>query len=243
MHLMFVDESGDPGFPADGNWSNFGGSKFFVRVGVIIHGWRWKGWHQRMHDFKDNRGLLWSQEIKANHLSQGKGAFAGWDQTRRALFIQDLAKLIGFSKEITLVGVAIDKQKVALTSRDRITRPEVRSLELLLERYDRFLDDQPDKAGVVILDACEESKDDNLRYFQSYLLDQVDHFRKSHIVEGTFFAKSHTSGLLQLADFCSNVFYHHVSKAASNPEFTAIHPRFWRRGNRIQGYGIKIWPG
>jgi hypothetical protein len=53
----------------------------------------------------------------------------------------------------------------------------VRSLELLLERYDRFLDDQPDKAGVVILDACEESKDDNLRYFQSYLLDQVDHFR------------------------------------------------------------------
>jgi len=52
----------------------------------------------------------------------------------------------------------------------------------------------------------EESKDDNLRYFQSYLLDQGDRFRKSHIVEGTFFAKSHTSGLLQLADFCSNVF-------------------------------------
>ncbi len=118
----------------------------------------------------------------------------------------------------------------------------MRSLELLLERYDRFLDDQQDKAGVVILDACEESKDDNLRYFQSYLLDQGPHFRNSHIVEGTFFAKSHTSGLLQVADFCSNVFYHHVSKGTANPEFAAMQPRFWRRGSRLQGNGIKIWP-
>jgi len=243
MHLMFVDESGDPGFPADGDWSKFGGSKFFVRVGVIIHGWRWKGWHQRMHDFKDNRGLLWSQEIKANHMRQGKGAFAGWDANRRKLFGQDLAKLIGFAKEITLIGIAIDKQKVALPNRDRIARPEVRSLELLLERYDRFLDAQSDKAGLVILDSSEESKDDNLRYFQSYLLDQGTKFRNSHIVEGTFFAKSHTSGLLQIADFCSNVFYHHVSKGAANTEFNAMQSRFWRHRSRVQGNGIKIWPG
>lgn len=240
---MFVDESGDPGFPADGNWSKFGGSKFFVRVGVIIHGWRWKGWHERMHNFKKQRGLMWSQEIKANHLKQGKGDFAGWDENRRLLFRQDLAKLIGFSNEITLIGVGIDKQKVALASRDRIARPEVRSLELLLERYDDFLENERDKAGVVILDACEETKDDNLRYFQSYLLQKDEHFRNSHIVEGTFFAKSHTSNLLQVADFCSNVFYHQLSKkGVANPEFNAMQARFWRKRNRIQGNGIKVWP-
>ena len=38
MHMMFVDESGDPGYPTDGDWSKFGGSEFFSRVGVIIHG-------------------------------------------------------------------------------------------------------------------------------------------------------------------------------------------------------------
>jgi hypothetical protein len=27
-----------------------------------------------MHDFKDNRGLLWSQEIKANHPRHGMGS-------------------------------------------------------------------------------------------------------------------------------------------------------------------------
>ena len=128
---MFVDESGDPGFPKDGDWSKFGGSKFFVRVGVIIHGWKWKAWHRQMLNFKDNRGLLWSAEIKANHIRRGKGALTGWEEKRRLAFAEDFAKLIGFNREITLIGVAIDKTKVNPASRDRITRPEVRSLELL----------------------------------------------------------------------------------------------------------------
>lgn len=174
--------------------------------------------------------------------AMARAPLLGGMKTDASSLIRDLAKLIGFAPEITLIGVAIDKQKIDLTSSHRVIRPEVRSLELLLERYDGFLDEQRDKAGVVILDACEESKDDNLRYFQSYLLDQGTHFRRSQIVEGTFFAKSHTSGLLQLADFCSNVFYHHVSGRTANPEFTALHPRFWRRGSRIRGYGIEIWP-
>jgi len=42
MYMMFVDESGDPGYPADGNWSRWGGSTHFARVGLIIHGWKWK---------------------------------------------------------------------------------------------------------------------------------------------------------------------------------------------------------
>lgn len=239
---MFVDESGDPGFPKDGDWSKFGGSKFFVRVGVIIHGWKWKAWHRQMLNFKDNRGLLWSAEIKANHIRRGKGAFTGWEEKRRLAFAEDFAKLIGFNREITLIGVAIDKTKVNPASRDRITRPEVRSLELLLERYNHFLERQNDKAGIVILDPVEESKDDDLRYFQSFLLDQGRNFENSHIVEGTFFAKSHTSNLLQVADFCANVFYHYAVSGTASAEFTAINPRFWRWNSRLAGYGIKVWP-
>jgi len=47
MHMMFVDESWDPGYPADGDWSQFRGSKAFARLGVIIHGWKWKAWNER----------------------------------------------------------------------------------------------------------------------------------------------------------------------------------------------------
>jgi len=35
MHMMFVDESGDPGYPKKGNWKGWGGSVHFARVGVI----------------------------------------------------------------------------------------------------------------------------------------------------------------------------------------------------------------
>ncbi len=242
MHLMFVDESGDPGYPPDGNWPAWKGSSHFVRVGVIIHGWRWKAWHRRLLNFKQTRGLLWDAEIKGSHLRTGKGVFIGWEESRRLLFRSDLAKLIGYSREITLVGVAIDKKKVNTLGRERIMRPEVRSLELLLERYNHFLNQQSDKAWIVILDPVEESKDDNLRHFQSYLLDQGQNFQHSHIVEGAFFAKSHTSNLLQVADFAANVFYQHAARANGGDEYEALKPRFWRWKGRTTGYGVKIWP-
>jgi hypothetical protein len=57
MHMMFVDESGDPGYPSDGNWARFGGSRIFTRLGLVIHGWRWKSWNERLVEFKLNRGF------------------------------------------------------------------------------------------------------------------------------------------------------------------------------------------
>lgn len=242
MHMMFVDESGDPGYPKDGNWSSWTGSTHFVRAGVIIHGWVWKGWHRRLLQFKSARGLLWDGEIKGTHLRSGKGAFCGWEAARRQLFRTDLAKLIGFSREITLIVVVIDKRKVHPGGRDRIIKPDVRSLELLLERYNHFLKQQSDKAGIVILDPVEESKDDNLRHFQSYLLDQEVNFQGSHIVEGAFFAKSHTSNLLQVADFVANVSYQEMARSLGGEEFASLQPRFWSWNGKTAGYGIKVWP-
>ena len=60
-------------------------------------------------------------------------------------------------------------------------------------------------------------------------------------MEGTFFAKSHTSNLMQIADVCTNVFYREMRRGGI-AEFKAIHRRFWKQRGRIQGYGIKKWP-
>ena len=242
MHMLFVDESGDPGYPPSGNWQGWGGTRLFARVGVIIHGWKWKAWHQRLHQFKHNRGLTWDAEIKANHIRQGKGAFVGWDQKRRAQFMADLCTLVGVNTDITLIGVVIDKTKIDVTRPDRTVKPEVRSLELLLERYNLFLDVQGDKAGIVVLDPVKESSDDNLRRFQSYLLDQSPNLRPLHIVEGTFFAKSHTSNMIQIADVCCNVFFRKIARGKVDPEYRHLAPRFWKHNGRILGYGIKRWP-
>jgi hypothetical protein len=242
MHMMFVDESGDPGYPINGIWSGWDGSRLFARVGVIIHGWKWKAWHERLFQFKHNRGLTWDAEIKANHIRQGKGSFVGWDENRRERFMDDLCTLIGVNTDITLIGVIIDKTKIDVTRQDRMVKPEVRSLELLLERYNLFLGEQKDKAGIVVLDPVKESSDDNLRRFQNYLLAQSPNLRPLHIVESTFFAKSHTSNMIQVADVCCNVLFRELARVNGNPEYRRLTPRFWRHGNRLQGYGIKRWP-
>jgi hypothetical protein len=116
------------------------------------------------------------------------------------------------------------------------------SLEILLELYNRFLHEQKDKAGLVILDATMGRDDDWLRHWQSHLIDQSAALNPSHIVEGTFFAKSHTSNLLQIADICTNVFYREMVRGNKTPEFRAIQGRFWRFGNILDGYGTRTLP-
>ncbi len=228
--------------PRTATGANGGASRFFVRVGLVVHGWKWKEWNERLVNFKFNRGLMWDAEIKASHLRRGNGAFVGWDEGRRRLFLTDLARLIGATTEITLLGVAIDKTKIDTSQKDRWVKPVVRSLELLLERYNLFLEQQKDKCGIVILDPVKEQSDDNLRRFQSFLQAQSPNLKPLHIVEGAFFAKSHTSQMIQLADFCCNVFFRESTRQANGPEYRAIYPRFWRMNSRVLGYGIKHWP-
>jgi len=242
MFMMFVDESGDPGYPADGNWSRFGGSPMFARVGAIIHGWKWKGWNERLIDFKRRNGLAWNDEVKASDIRTGTGSFSGWDKEKRLAFLQDLAQIVGGNTDITLIGVAIDKRRVDASKKDRLVKPQIRSMELLLERYNMFLRQQKHRAGIVILDPTRERSDDNIRYFQSYLQVHSEHLRPLHIVEGTFFAKSHTSSMIQLSDVCTNIFYRHIVRGVDGTLYSAIQPRFWRMGSRTAGYGIKTWP-
>ena len=243
MHMMFVDESGDKGFPSDGDWSRWGGSTLFVRIGAIIHGWKWKGWDERLKKLKKKRGLPWDAEIKASNIRRAQGPFTGWDRSRRNMFLNDLLDLIGGDPDITLIAVVIDKTKVDTSQKERVVRPDIRSMELLLERYNNFLHQQRDKSGIVVLDPTQEKRDDNIRYFQSYLQAYSQHLQPLHIVEGTFFAKSHTSNMIQIADVCGNVFYRSEAKAdRSAIEFAKIYPRIWRYRNRVKGYGIKRWP-
>ncbi len=118
-------------------------------------------------DFKHSRGLPWDAEIKATHLRRGKGAFAGWSAVDRHHFLIDLLDSIARETDIHLLVVAINKERIDRAQRERFTNPSVRSLELLLERYNGFLGEQRDKTGMVILDAAESRSDENLRYFQS----------------------------------------------------------------------------
>lgn len=240
--MMFVDESGDAGFPRDGQWQEWGGSKSFSRVGVIIHGWRWQSWNNTLIQFKKSAGLGWDTEIKASDLRKGSGGFQDWPEVRRKKFLEDLLALIGASEDLTLIGVLIDKPKVVASKSPRLVNPSVRSLELLLERYNLFLRNQTDRAGIVILDPVMGNSDDNLRHFQSFLMAKSANMSPLHIVEGTFFAKSRTSNLIQIADLCSNIFFRAFARPKGADEFNQIQPRFWHHEGKLAGRGSKIWP-
>lgn len=219
MHILYVDESGDGGYPADGVFPPGGGpTRYFVRAGVVVHAWKWFRVNQLLDNFKASRGLRWDAEIKATHLRAGKGAFAGWAPADRRQFVLDLLESIRREIDVHILVVAINKKAVDLQQRERYTNPSVRSLELLLERYNLFLTRQSDKAGIVILDAVEARNDENLRYFQNYLLAFSDHIDRRRIVEGTLFMPSHTSNLLQLADVCANVCYRRFARDDRNAE-------------------------
>ncbi len=97
----------------------------------------------------------------------------GWDVNRRNLFIDDLLDLIGGNPAITLRAVVIDKTKVNVSRKDRLTKPDIRSMEFLLERYNLFLRQQKDRSGVVVLDPTQEKRDDNLRYLLSFAVDPM----------------------------------------------------------------------
>lgn len=235
MHLMYVDESGDCGYPEGVPFPPSGGpTKYFVRAGIIVHGWKWSQIDRRIAEFRNARGVKWDAEIKATQLRAGKGVFAGWSQGDRRQFLLDLLDSIGRELDIHVLCVTIDKSRIDRSQRDRFTNPAVRSLELLLERYNSFLGDQVDKSGIVILDPVEAKSDENLRYFQNYLLRFSDHLAPRRIVEGTLFLPSHTSNFQQLSDICTNVIFRRWSRDDGNKD------EYDRLAGRIKAE--KTWP-
>lgn len=228
MHIMYVDESGDPGFGGQS-------SQRYVRVGLIVHGWKWMETDDRITSFKRTRGLQWNDEIRASDIRRGRQAFAGRSEQDREVFLSDFLDTIG--RELTwlrAIGVCINKHLVDPTRKERLSRPEVRSHELLLEEYGKFLSQQKDRCGIVVFDENEARNDANLRYFQGYLRRFSERIDRRCIVEGTLFLKSHTCNLLLVADACAYAFFQRFRwRDETTRQFARIEDRF---------VAIREWP-
>lgn len=237
MHLMYVDESGDCGFPEPGEGfpSTGGPTRFYIRAGVVVHAWKWYGVDQRIVAFKRSHGLRWDQELKASDIRSAHGTFKGLRPEQRSTLLTDLLETINRELDISIIVVQIEKEAVdARHPNQRFRDPSVRSLELLLERYNEFLGTQQDRCGLVILDAVEQRSDDNLRHFQAFLRRFSRHLDARRIIEGTFFAQSHVTNMLQLADVCANVVNREAcGRSGGTTEYSRIQPKVFCR---------KKWP-
>lgn len=236
MHLMYVDEAGDPGYPEDGVFrEQRGPSERYIRVGAIVHGWKWNSTNSLVSEFKLAHGFKWNDELRATDIRRGKHAFSRWNPDDRILLFSSFLETISRElSDVYLCGVVINKQLVDRSRKERLVNPSRRSLELLLEVYNNFLAGQKDRCGVVVLDAGEAKDDSNLRYFQNYLRQFSTNVDGRRIIEGTFFLPSHTSNLLQVADIAASVLYRRYKWTESTiKDFATIEPRFWN---------IREWP-
>src|SRR5258708_4991492 len=241
MNLMYVDESGDPGYRDDGHpyVLGKGPSPYFVRVGVIVNEGHWHRIVRALRQFRLDHHIGRSDEIHATHIFRGDGApWSSWHSTDRKAFLKDYLSFVAGRNDLTLVGVVIDKSKVHSGSQERVRNPKLRSLELLTERFNQVLLNRRDRLGLTILDSVEASDDQMHREFQSFLYAGSAHIQAQHFIESCLAEPSETSEFLQMADVCAHALIRHRCGVAS--DVPVVEPRFFRRGPTV--VGLKVWP-
>ncbi len=233
MYFIYVDESGDPGFR--------GGTNYYVLLGVAVAEEQVNALARQMDDIVGRHLGQSGIELHFRKLVRGHAPFDRLSEQNRWRLVDDIFAAIG-SSDVTLFASVIDKRK----HQDRYTfpeRPDILALELLVERFDIFLG-RRNQLGCVVYDSRGKAVDDELRnFFSDWRYSGTSARKLRNIIETIFFAPSHATRLLQVADFCAHATFLHYERGNSQ-RFNQIEGRFDRnpQTNNVKGYGIKEWP-
>jgi hypothetical protein len=106
MHIMYVDESGDPGLSC-------AVTDYFILSGIVIHELRWKDSLDRLIDFRRNirnkYGLKLREEIHCSELINKPKNLARISPNNRLMIIRDFTDQLAVMGEISIINVVIDK--------------------------------------------------------------------------------------------------------------------------------------
>lgn len=257
MHLIYVDESGDDGFAADGFYkSGATPTPFFTRSAVVLHDWKWQTIVNEVKAFRVKYQIPASEEIHATQILNGRSKtylkngqrisppnFFGqrWpDKTDRRNLLLDLCKMIA-DLDLVLIGIAIEKSKINSTRPDFKKLPKDFSWEFLIERVNYFLSQARDKRGMMISDAVEVNLEKYHRSFTKALIASSMHIRQFHFIETLLFEPSESSDLLQLADVVSFAVGRKFN-CDDDSFFRILEPKFLVRNGILIGVGLKQWP-
>lgn len=257
---MYVDESGDDGFPKSGSFSeDTGQSKVFIRTGLVIHDWQWKRINDEITAFKFKYKIPKNVELHATAIYRGteryyskkegkKKSRPNWfgqnfpKKADRVEILEECCKLISSREEITLICIVIDKVKINCSQADYKSLPKNNSWEFLIERYNMFLNGAKDKIGIIISDAIQDKIEKTHRDFARILYDQSTHIEKYHFIESILFEPSDSSNFLQLADIASYAFYRKFNTQDETYYNHLKSKLLCTADGRLDGAGLKIWP-
>lgn len=260
MHLLYVDESGDDGFPASRTFPDGGSpSKVFIRTGLIVHDRQWQRVNRKINDFKAKLKIPKSIEIHATDIRRGKHKIYTSSRKRKEVpnwygenypalsdrveLLEKICRFISTLDEITLICIVIDKQAINIDYPDFNEIPKNNSWEFLIERYNLFLKKSRDKVGIIISDAVQDKIEKTHREFAKAIFEQSIHVKSQHFIESIMFEPSDSSNLLQLADVASYAFFRHFN-THDRVLYDLLEGKLLSHqdGRGVDGAGLKIWP-
>jgi hypothetical protein len=258
MHILYVDESGDDGFSNNGDYSQPTPSKYFIRTGLIVHDKKWNSINTEIFSLKKKWKIPDNIELHASEIRSGwarsynsdgkKNKVQNWylqnypNKNERIKILNSFCELIDSLNKITVICVAIDKTKIDITVNNYKELPKKKSWELMIERYNLFLNDKKDKIGIIISDAVQDKIEKQHREFAQGVFCKSTHVESNRFIETILFEPSDSSNLLQLVDLASYAFFRNFCSDDSFMIDLFKDKILKNERGSIMGAGLKIWP-
>ncbi|MEX0774754.1 MAG: DUF3800 domain-containing protein [Phycisphaeraceae bacterium] len=125
MYLMYVDDSGDCGMPADGSPSNF-----FCLSGLVVHELRWKDTLGELARFRrwlrGRYGVNIEDELHAaemiNKPSKMAPSLQRLAKHQRLAIIRHFADTLATLSDVNIINVVVDKRSGRVPNKDEVYR-------------------------------------------------------------------------------------------------------------------------
>jgi len=255
---MYVDESGDDGFLSNNSYlPGQTPTKFYIRTGLVIHDWKWKNINTSINNFKFSKRIPGDIELHATEILSGRKrgydkntgkrkSIPNWyginypERKDRFELLSEICSMVS-QLDISIINIAIDKSKINQNVNNFERMPKEKSWEMLIERYNLFLNNAADKIGIIISDAIEMNLEKEHREFAKAIYTTSLHVKESHFVESILFEPSDSSNLLQIADIVSFAFQRQLN-LLDDRLYQKIEQKLFTWNSKIEGCGFKIWP-
>jgi hypothetical protein len=220
MYLLYLDESGEPS-----NWEK---QKHFVIGGVAVHEGQVSDLIKHLQKIQENYfpGVSIPIEFHAEHVKHSKGVYNSFPLKKREQILEDVYKLIldtGFPNIIVFAAVMSQDAAKGAT--------QVRSdtFEGVCSRFNNFLIWEHrlryTTKGLVIID---KNREDEYRHLLSSFQTSTKYGYLGNVVDIPYFAQSHETRMLQLADFCAYAIWRYYERQ-DDKYMNIILPRICRK--------------
>lgn len=247
MQILFIDESGYPPLPKDKLPAE---DSYFVLGGIVIPEDTWPKVRDGLNLIKDRFSV--KGEIKWRYFSprytRKDSSLLHLDVPRRNLLRDELYGLITAYRAIKIISVIANVNKAYGEKCKDQSDIYWQSYKQLAERFQYYLQDISKDVGshingIIVCDHLQPSDDNRLRDLHQQMISggQKHSSNYKNLVEGLFFAASHHSVGVQLADIVAGAIYRYAKGDAQFYEKIKANFRKDSKGN-ISGYGLVKWP-